>query len=364
MKISQRLIDCMSSLIERYGITLTEVPERFKEKLLVLLDNDLQDEIELAFKPLALNCLKNIRVRATHKISAKKVDETKELLKATEEFTSEEIDELIILWLKLFNVEIDATIEEIAETLSVSDYGNLEFIQDVSPIEDRTSMSFEGDFETVVNQFDNAEPVEEPQIEEYDGHFEDSSFETVADFSISETENRLNKSLEDTSESINQILEKSPDYHQELYEPEQRKESKPAKKNAVKNFKNSLDMNNRLNQSSGKKAVPENYTIDTAFKALREGNHSLVSRIMMELARNGNLQAQFHLGEFYLSGTGVEKSKEKALYWLRKAASRGSIPAKEELERIDKEENSSGCCGCLLIIFLGFIVMNLIGSLL
>jgi len=83
----------------------------------------------------------------------------------------------------------------------------------------------------------------------------------------------------------------------------------------------------------------------------------------MELARNGNSKAQFHLGEFYLMGTGVEISEDKAKYWFRKAAAQGSMPARQKIEDLESNKGSGSCFGCFFAIFMVFISIKLLSIL-
>ena len=52
-------------------------------------------------------------------------------------------------------------------------------------------------------------------------------------------------------------------------------------------------------------------------------------------ADHGYVVAIYKLGEYYLNGTGVEKDLEKAAFWLRKAANRHLVNAKELLDTIE-----------------------------
>jgi hypothetical protein len=102
--------------------------------------------------------------------------------------------------------------------------------------------------------------------------------------------------------------------------------------------------------------------IDEAFRSLRNGEYQKASKIMMELARAGDTRAQYHLGEFYLMGTGVEQSNDKAKYWFRKASARGSLPARTKLEALEEPEGQTGCLGCAFAVFMVVVVLKFLSG--
>lgn len=55
-----------------------------------------------------------------------------------------------------------------------------------------------------------------------------------------------------------------------------------------------------------------------------------------KLAKQGNAEAQFKLGEMYEEGRGVEKDLHQAHYWYEKAAAQGSLDAKERIQSLSK----------------------------
>jgi len=354
MNYSQELREAMVSLTDRYGITLTEVPERFKEKLVQMIGSAHHEEIEHAFKPLEAGALRNFRIRATHRIEPKKLAEARDMIAAVEGYSHEDVIASIHLWVEIFKVNPDTNIDELEEADLTIDENSVEFIDDVSPIIDNTSITAPYDVERVVNQFDTTVPVDEPQVEDYDGKFSDTSFETVADFTMTKEEINLNAHLQSDANS--------PGYDDFSKTLEANKKSKKrAKKNET--AKPHFEPEPVNYEPPGYERNTAEGNVDGAFRALRDGNPGLASRIMMELARNGDTRAQFHLGEFYLNGTGIEKSLEKAKYWLRKAAGRGSVAARSKLEEIENEANSGGCCGCLVSRVVILIVMRLLSAL-
>src|SRR3990172_12181387 len=48
---------------------------------------------------------------------------------------------------------------------------------------------------------------------------------------------------------------------------------------------------------------------------------------MGKAADQGNTSAQFHIGVLYFNGRGVKQDANKALEWIRKAATVGNVPA-------------------------------------
>ena len=59
-----------------------------------------------------------------------------------------------------------------------------------------------------------------------------------------------------------------------------------------------------------------------------------------QAAKQGEANAQYHLGFCYQFGTGVDKNNQKAMYWYGKAAEQGNEDAKEQLKTIDNIKNS------------------------
>jgi TPR repeat protein len=63
----------------------------------------------------------------------------------------------------------------------------------------------------------------------------------------------------------------------------------------------------------------KNYVFDKAILHLKEENHEYALYYLKPLAFVGYSEAQKILGECFAFGHGVEKNKEKAKYWLRRA---------------------------------------------
>ena len=68
----------------------------------------------------------------------------------------------------------------------------------------------------------------------------------------------------------------------------------------------------------------------------------------MKSVEQGNAKAQYHLGNCYYSGQGMEQSYEKAFYWYKKAAKQGYRRAEYNLgvcyargEGVEKSEKKA-----------------------
>jgi hypothetical protein len=337
----EELKEKMIELTDRYGITLTDVPDRFKEMLLNHIDGSFEPQIDFIFKPLKSGILHELRCRAFLTIKPVKLDECRKSLLASEEYDENLANQLLQLWVDVFRIKTDFSIEELDEENFFTSADEFFKIEDVSPVLDNITPPLESEF--VVNQFDAESKVVSKTSENYPA-------EELKDFKSFGIESQPVTEIE--KEDI-AVLEASVSTSPKLSQP-------------VTTSKSAAETSGNFNKTfNGEQAKPvrKKESLDDSFKALREGKPELASRIMMNLAREGNSRAQFHLGEFYLDGTGFEKNDVKAKYWLQKAASKGSVQARAKLEELEKQKNEGGCCGCFLIIFLIFIFFNLIGSL-
>ena len=59
--------------------------------------------------------------------------------------------------------------------------------------------------------------------------------------------------------------------------------------------------------------------------------------LYLKAVEKGNTYAMVKLGKCYFWGVGVKKDKDIAVYWLREAEKRGSLPAAEFLQKMEKE---------------------------
>ena len=65
----------------------------------------------------------------------------------------------------------------------------------------------------------------------------------------------------------------------------------------------------------------------------------MVFDFQMKLAKKGNAEAQFKVGEMYETGRGVEKNKIEALRWIKKADAQGNLAAGYKLLYYDLQKN-------------------------
>jgi len=65
----------------------------------------------------------------------------------------------------------------------------------------------------------------------------------------------------------------------------------------------------------------------------------MVFDFQMKLARKGNAEAQFKVGEMYEAGRGVEQNMEEAMKWINKAAAQGNSAAGYKLLYNDLKTN-------------------------
>lgn len=78
--------------------------------------------------------------------------------------------------------------------------------------------------------------------------------------------------------------------------------------------------------------------LEAALKAAQKdyyhGDFGTAAQLFQALAERGNVQAEFFLGDLYLSGRGVQKDYAQALKWSRAAAEHGSTAAQFTLGKI------------------------------
>ncbi|HSR62163.1 MAG TPA: tetratricopeptide repeat protein, partial [Gammaproteobacteria bacterium] len=72
-------------------------------------------------------------------------------------------------------------------------------------------------------------------------------------------------------------------------------------------------------------------SMDIATRALERGDYATAAAAFRELAKQGNVKAQSHLGYMYYAGEGVPQSYENAVFWYRKAAIQGDPDAQYNL---------------------------------
>lgn len=78
--------------------------------------------------------------------------------------------------------------------------------------------------------------------------------------------------------------------------------------------------------------------LNAALKAAKQdyykGDFGKAAKLFQALAERGNVQAEFFLGDLYLSGRGVSRDYAQALKWSRAAAEHGSTAAQFTLGTI------------------------------
>ncbi len=75
-----------------------------------------------------------------------------------------------------------------------------------------------------------------------------------------------------------------------------------------------------------------------ACRLLDEGRAREAFRLFSAAARAGHLEAQSNLGYLFDTGTGVRRSRLKALHWYRKAARRGDPAAANNIGTVFRDE--------------------------
>lgn len=337
MKHLEPIVEALKSLTERYGITITDVPERLREKILVATGRECADDFELLLQPLLQNFLRPVRVRAGNKVEeqviAAIITQTAEL----EGFSPDLARKIIGVWLEIFKVK---PVKSLIKPDETDEFAN---INKQFEIKDNTRLVTDASVETVFNPFDSVSSVVEPQVADFDGKFDDWESEQVTEFSISDAENQVSMNVESFGTDAENAAGEARRHRQNAGTASKQRKGKSAATKTTPEFEMS---------TSSQNTTPSKYTIDDAFKQLRSNNFEMASKIMMELARNGNSKAQFHLGEFHLMGTGVELNEDKAKYWFRKAAAQGSFPAKQKLEDLENNNSSSGFFGCFFTIIV------------
>jgi hypothetical protein len=63
--------------------------------------------------------------------------------------------------------------------------------------------------------------------------------------------------------------------------------------------------------------------LEDAWAAYEAGDYVKAFRLFKSLAEQGNVDAQFNVGEMYDNGKGVPEDNAKAVYWYRKSAEQG-----------------------------------------
>jgi uncharacterized protein len=79
---------------------------------------------------------------------------------------------------------------------------------------------------------------------------------------------------------------------------------------------------------------------DDALAAYRKGDFATAMEEWAVLAKNGDMAAQTNIGEMFLRGEGVDKDRDVAIYWFRKAAGHDFAEAQYRLGRVNLGEDN------------------------
>lgn len=365
------------SLVERYGVTLCEIPNRFKEKVHEALDEKSSTLLDEFFEPLENDLLTSLRSKSAHSIDISEISQIANNIVETLSLSFEDAVELTDWWAKVMGVTVEG---------GEIDSNNLESTQIKleSPCDDYDvflEIPSEKIKEDAVKASGNKSAIDTPKYSQNKIKKQLEKPLKPSGASLSKSSSLSSKNIVDKSASSNL----SKQSHQKSF-------NKPSSKFSSKDNKSdSHARTSNLNQSSRDHKRPmqprgsssnlaqantktitrdrqkqgQDKDIKAAFQALGNGNSDKAAKIMMQLANSGNRRAQFHLGEFYLKGTGVDKNTEKAKYWFTKSAKNGFVRAITKLEELNENDDASGSGCCLILIFLAAsLFMKSCGSLL
>jgi len=343
MKHLEQLSEALRELTDRYGITITEVPERLREKILNKTGNEAGDDLDIILKPLLANMLRPLRIRAGQRVDRNVVAETVSSIAELEGYDRHLAETVVDLWASVFHVNV-------------------------------------GDFPGLAAEKSARQNLMKEQADQSaaDGRTPEMP-KTKAEAARSEAIGRENRRQE-AAQKTRTVAEPSEIIVKTSFADNRKTADFLSTGNKPTPEKKNPKKSERLESSTIVPLQPDmmSYTppaapdqsgskkpgIDEAFRSLRNGEYQLASKIMMELARSGDTRAQYHLGEFYLMGTGVEQSNDKAKYWFRKAAAHGSLPARNKLADLEEPEGQTGCLGCGFVVFLVAIVLKFLSAVL
>lgn len=353
MKHLEQLAEVLRELSDRYGVTITEVPDRLREKILNKVGAEASDELELLFKPLLQNCLRPLRIRAGQRVDRELVAQATKKTEELEGFNAELAKTIVDIWVAVFRIKAGESSAFSASKRPgpakeppVKDEKASQQLS--SSIDNRTKKKkshsvAQGDFSGKVSDAQNESPVD--------------VFATLNFSSDAKEQKPREKPVEVPPAATSRQATSSATASS----------AKPEKRGrlddgAIKPLQpDSMSFSAVVADSDS--ASRNKTTLDDAFRSLRQGNYTRASKLMMELARDGDTRAQYHLGEFYLAGTGVEQNQDKAKYWFRKAAAHGSMPARDKLKDLEEPDGQSGCLSCAFIFFLVIVFFRFLGSI-
>jgi hypothetical protein len=309
------------------------VPERLREKILNKVGNEAGDDLDVIFKPLLANLLRPLRIRAGQRVDKNDVAETVRNIAELDGYDRHLAETIVDLWGSVFHVNVGDFPGLVAEKSARQNVMKEPAEMPKAPAE------------TARNEASGRESRRQEAAQKKKTVAEPSDIIVKTSFA----DNRK------TADFLNTGSRPTP-------------EKKPPKKS--ERLENSTIVPLQPDMMSFTPAVKPDQSgskkpgIDEAFRSLRNGEYQLASKIMMELARSGDTRAQYHLGEFYLMGTGVEQSNDKAKYWFRKAAAHGSQPARNKLADLEEPEGQSGCLGFTFVVFVVAIVLKFLSAVL
>jgi len=333
MKHLEQLSESLRELTDRYGITITEVPERLREKILNKVGADAAADLDVILQPLLANLLRPLRIRAGQRVDKNVVAETVGKIAELEHYDVKLAETIVELWASVFHVNVgefpDLTVDRSADHKLKRDSS----VSGMPDGDQRTPRTRESKKTEPVAPKSKAAAAAQSDIV-VKMSFEDNR--KTADFLSTGTPERSEKKKPKKPERFE-------DSAITPLQPDMMSYSAPA--------------------SSSDQQVARKTSIDEAFRSLRNGDYQAASKIMMELARSGDTRAQYHLGEFYLMGTGLDQSNDKAKYWFRKAAAHGSLPARNKLADLEEPEGQTGCLGCAFVVFLVVVVLKFLSAI-
>lgn len=324
-----------ANLIERYGITLCEIPIRFKQKIIEAIPSLNKDSLDRFFFPLEQGLLTPIRRKTNEYLDPSDIEDAALNISEQLPCDSDEALGLTINWVNAMGIKSSLNID-VAKPVNSN--------ESTTRNTDFTSSTTNKKLNEIGSSKSNLGDMTE-EFGSYSKAYGDDELADILDLTPLGTQNikqaestrkaEENKSKRESSKKKINVQQRANTYKEKITPPPP-----------------------PMNRSSNKPKVSKNNiaddkeTIVAAFKYRSKGNHDKAAKIMMRLAKSGNKVAQFHLGEFYLAGTGVDVNEEKAKYWLNKSSKNGFGRATEKLEELTREEDEgSGCCGCIVILF-------------
>ncbi len=283
MKHLEQLSEALRELTDRYGITITEVPERLCEKILNKVGKDAAADLNVILQPLLANLLRPLRIRAGQRVDKNTVADTVKSIAELEGFDKNLAEPIVDLWASVFRV-------------TVGDFPGLavDRVSELKPTRDTVGSGMAGAGQLSGRQAtpDGKEAIRAREVRKDDStthkrKASSASTDIVVKMSFDDNKKTADFMNSGNSERTDKKKAKKSDKLEDLtitpLQPDMMSFNQPA----------------APDQSTARKPG-----IDEAFRSLRNGDYQAASKAMMELARAGDTRAQYHLGEFYLMGTG------------------------------------------------------------